>query len=87
MWNQEVEGLLGDFFTHRLLQWLHVMDRFGWLNDAVSCLQVVEDWKVWNCHIYMMWNIITHTDSPVANLNSSSWRTMAFVSSKPSTVR
>ena len=87
LWNQKVEELLDDFFTRRLLQWLHVMGRFGWLNDAISCLESVEDWKVWNYHICMMWNIISHTDSLVANLNSLSWRTMAFVSSKPSAIR
>jgi hypothetical protein len=53
-WNQEIEELLDDFFTRHLLEWLHVMGRFGWLNDAVSCLQSVEDWKVWNSHIYVI---------------------------------
>ena len=49
--NQALEELLDDFFTHRLLKWLHVMGRFGWLNAAVSGLECMENWKVCYCPV------------------------------------
>jgi hypothetical protein len=46
-----LEDLLDDFFTHHLLQWLHVMGRFGWLNAAVTGLKWVENLTV--CHRFL----------------------------------
>ena len=49
--NGALEDLLDDFFTHHLLKWLHVMGRFGWLNAAVSGLELMGNWKVCYCSV------------------------------------